>query len=297
MTYLHPYLQRVVRNSWEKPCIVAKNVADFFMAKVDAEQSESHKSQKAQLIQYQNWLHALKSQVCEYLPQCAYSLSAPALVDATDLLKLLIVFKDSAWTAYQADLAQYGHATYDSIRGIHDATMLCCMFGWVPPMRVSMLISLVRPDQKHQCLHASCTCAGNYLHYDSQSQLAVSWHHHKTARKQGGVAITYTLPQDLGTMFKVLLDPANRRHLESKELVDRTVFMSPTGRELSMSSWGHYFDKLVTKLGNALKCLGVPLLVYFLSVLPVPCTLSPLQHLVTAPVMSRQLCMGLCKSH
>ena len=229
---------------------MGKNAADFFMAKVDAEQSESHRSQKAQLIQYQNWLQALRSQVCEYLPRCAYSLSDPALIDATALLKLLITFKDSTWATYQADMAKYGHATNDSIRGIHDATMLCCMFGWVPPMRVSMLISLMKPHQKHQCLEPSCICPGNYLHHESPTQLAVSWHHHKTARKQGGGAISYVLPQELNTMFNVLLDRVNRKYLESKEQVDRTVFLSPTGRELSMSTWGHYFDKLVTKIGK-----------------------------------------------
>ena len=82
---------------------MGKNVADFFMAKVEAGQAESHQDQKAQLIQYQNWLQALKSQVCEYLPQCAYSLSDPALIKATDLLRLLIAFKNKAWAAYQAD--------------------------------------------------------------------------------------------------------------------------------------------------------------------------------------------------
>ena len=251
-------LQRIVRSSWEKPCIVAKNVADYFLAKVDAEQSESHRAQKDQLQHYQNWLQALRTQVCEYLPQQAYTLTDPALIEATDLLKLLIIFKDSAWAAYQADMAQLGHARLDSIRGIHDATMLCCLFGWVPPMRVSMLISLLKPDLKHECLQQNCNCAGNFLHYQSKTQLGVSWHHHKTARKQGGVAITYALPEELNTMFHILLDPANRKLLASKDQVDRTVFLTTTGKELSMGTWGHYFDKLTTKMGKPLYSEQLP---------------------------------------
>ena len=232
---------------------MGKNVADFFMAKVEAGQAESHQDQKAQLIQYQSWLQALKCQVCEYLPQCAYSLSDPALIEATDLLKLLIAFKNRAWAAYRADMAKYGYAKADSIRDIHDATILCCMFGWVPPMRVSMIVSLLKPAEKHKCLEPNCSCPGNFLHYESKSQLAVSWHHHKTARKMGGAAICYALPQELNAMFQVLLDPSNRKLLDSKEQVDRTVFLTPTGKELSMSNWGYYFDKMVTKLGKALK--------------------------------------------
>ena len=243
-------MQRIVKSSWEKPCIVAKNVADYFMAKVDAEQSGSHPAQKGQLIQYQNWLQALRSQVCEYLPQCGYTLSDPALIEATDLLKLLIAFKDSSWAAYQADMTQYGHARCDSIRDLHDATMLCCMFGWLPPMRVSMLITLLMPHVKHQCLQPNCTCTGNFLSHQSTSQLAVNWHHHKTARKQGGLPITYALPEELNTMFHILLEPSNRRLLASKEQADRTVFLSPTGRDLTMGTWGHYFDKVTSKIGK-----------------------------------------------
>ena len=115
------------------------------MAKVDAEQAESHQSQRTKLLQFQNWLSALKAQVCEYVPQCAYTLSDSALLEAADLLKLILAFKDKCWAAYQADMSQYGHARVDSIRGIHDATLLCCMFGWLPPMRVSMVISLLKP--------------------------------------------------------------------------------------------------------------------------------------------------------
>ena len=140
----------------------------------------------------------------------------------------------------------------DSIRGIHDATMLMCMFGWVPPMRVSMLITLLKPYLQHQCLQPNCSCQGNFLYYQSasQQQLGVSWHHHKTARKQGGVAISYGMPQDLNTMFSILLTPYNRNLLESKGQTVRTVFVTNTGRELNMGTWGHYFDRLCTKLGE-----------------------------------------------
>ena len=40
--------------------------------------------------------------------------------------------------AYQADMTQHGHARIDNIRGIHDATMLCCLFDWVPALRFSI---------------------------------------------------------------------------------------------------------------------------------------------------------------
>ena len=260
-----PCMQRIVRSSWEKPCIVAKNVADFFLARVEAEQAESHHSQRTQLLQFHNWLQALKSQVCEYVPQCAYTLQDPALIEAADLLKLIIAFKDQAWAAYTADMATYGHARVDSIRGIHDAAMICCMFGWLPPMRVSMVTTLLKPYLPHQCLSKGCICDGNYLYWQStqQQQLAATWNHHKTARKLGGAAITYALPQDLNHMFKILLEPCNRGLLEKKGYAIRTVFVSMTGIELNMGTWGHYFSNLTIKLGERCclkmpKCLDLP---------------------------------------
>lgn len=218
---------------------------------------ESPQCQRTQLFQFQNWLQALRTQVCEYVPQCAYSLSDPALIEAADLLRLIIAFKNKAWAAYQADMSALGHARLDSIRGIHDATLLCCMFGWLPPMRVSMMTTLFKPGLPHQCNQSNCPCEGNYLHWRSaqHQQLVASWHHHKTARKQGGSAISYQLPSDLTTMFKILLQSSNRQMLEKQGHDIRTVFVSMTGRELNMHTWGTYFSNLTTQLGKLQPCI------------------------------------------
>ena len=230
---------------------MGKNVADFFMARLDAANSESHTFQRQQLLQYQNWLSALKSQVCEWLPQCAYSLQDPHLIMAADLLKLILDFKHAAWAAYQADITACGHARVDSMRGLHDAAMLCSMFGWLPPMRVTMLITLMKPGLKHNCLAEGCKCPGNHLHWlTANDALGGRWFHHKTARKQGGQAIQYRLPPDLNTMFKIILQPASRVLLESKGQACRTVFVSMSGKEISSTNWGAYFSRLVNMLGK-----------------------------------------------
>lgn len=244
-------MQRIVRSSFEKPCIVGKNVADFFMARLDADNSESHMSQRTQLLQYQNWLHALKSQVCEWLPQCAWSLQDPQLIQAADLLRLIVEFKNTAWAAYQADMAACGHAKVDSMRGLHDALILCSMFGWLPPVRVSMITTLLKPDLPHQCLAEGCSCEGNHMYrLPSSDCLGARWYHHKTARKQGGQPIVYNMPPDLNSLFKIILLPANRVLLEKRGEICRTVFVGLNGKEISLLQWGGYFTRLVTKLGK-----------------------------------------------
>ena len=112
-----------MHSSFEKPCIVGKNVADFFMAKLDADHSESHASQRIQLLQFQTWLSGLMSQVCEWVPQCAHDKHDPQLIITADLLKLLLSFKSAAWATYQADIKACGHAKVVSMRGLHDAVL------------------------------------------------------------------------------------------------------------------------------------------------------------------------------
>ena len=252
-------MQRVVRSSFEKPCVVGKNVAEFFMAQLDVDHKESHASQRIQLMKYQNWLSALRSQVCEWLPQCAYNVHDPQLILAADLLKLIISFKNAAWAAYQADIKACGHARADSMRGLHDAVLLCCMFGWLPPMRVSMVISLMKPDLKHECLVEACKCDGNHLHWLTPNDvMGARFFHHKTARKSGRQPIQYRLPPDLNIMLQIILEPANRRLLEMKGVQCRTVFVGTAGKEISSSMWSPYFSRLLSKLGESSYVSALP---------------------------------------
>lgn len=106
-------MQRIVRSSFEKLCVAGKNVADLFMAKLEVDHSESHTSQRTQLMQYQNSFSALRSQVFEWLPQCAYSVHDPQLILEADLLKLILGFRNAAWAAYQAHIKAYEHAKHE----------------------------------------------------------------------------------------------------------------------------------------------------------------------------------------
>ena len=118
-------------------------------------------SKGAQLDHFKAWLVFIRLQVPEWVPQTQ---SDPVLIEAADLLQLIIAFKDSAMLAYQADIQHLSHTQRDSSRRLHAATLMCYMFGWLPPLKSSMLISLQIPHQPHACLQDNCSCAGNYLH-------------------------------------------------------------------------------------------------------------------------------------
>lgn len=94
-------------------------------------------------------------------------------------------------------MVAHGHGRFGTKRGPYDAAMLCTMFGWLSPMRVSMITTLLKLGLPHECLAEGCSCNAKRLHdIKSSDALGARWHHHKTARKQGGQPIANRIPDD-----------------------------------------------------------------------------------------------------
>ena len=80
----------------QKPCIAAKRLASMCHSKLEPHQS----AHKEQLDQYMVWLDSIRLQALEWVPQTNVSQSDAVLIEAADLLKLIIAFKDPAMSAY-----------------------------------------------------------------------------------------------------------------------------------------------------------------------------------------------------
>ena len=102
---------------------------------------------------------------------------------------------------------------------IMEAAMCCSLFGYLPPIRPSILISLQQPDYQGPCLWPSCqhkdTCLGNRLEWvdqpaaaasssnsSSQGLLKLVAPHHKTSKNAKERLISLVLPSELQPMFK-----------------------------------------------------------------------------------------------
>jgi hypothetical protein len=102
---------------------------------------------------------------------------------------------------------------------IMEACMCCSLFGYLPPVRPSILISLQHPDYQGPCLWPSCqhkdTCLGNRLEWvnqpaatasssttSSQGLLKMVAPHHKTSKTAKERLISLVLPSELQPMFK-----------------------------------------------------------------------------------------------
>lgn len=90
--------------------------------------------------------------------------------------------------------------------------ILCCMlYGWMPPQRPSVLVSLMLPSYAGPCMSLDCQlsrreapCGGNKLSWvEGSLHTALGMHapHHKTAKYRGRRALSLRLPDDLNVLL------------------------------------------------------------------------------------------------
>ncbi len=84
---------------------------------------------------------------------------------------------------------QDGSLGLDAARLLHDALLLSCMLGHLPPVRLFTLRTSTHPEYQGVCLDPACeageACMGNsFLWVDeARTQLKVHWSHHKNSRR------------------------------------------------------------------------------------------------------------------
>jgi hypothetical protein len=148
---------------------------------------------------------------------------------------------------------------------IQQAAMCCLLFGFVPCMRPSMVVSLHVPEYEGPCTWPDCQhkhmCKGNRLVWATSSsssssssssdsawggpQLLVVIVHHKNSNKGWDRSITYALPSDINPLFVYMV-----RHGQLLLQGQGRVFCLPGGGAMTTSRvrlwWKH-----VVKQGGA----------------------------------------------
>jgi hypothetical protein len=105
------------------------------------------------------------------------------------------------------------------------AAACCFMFGFVPPLRPSVLLSLQVPSYTGPCKWKGCQdsmCRGNRLEWVhlgpsssnpvvvQQQQLRLVAPHHKNSTRPRAEAITYTVPEELACLLRFTLQVGRR---------------------------------------------------------------------------------------
>jgi hypothetical protein len=181
------------------------------------------------LPSYRGWLANLAWQLGSNLvpaprPTLSEQLQQGTWMEPQDLMLCLHQVMEAA-TAVEHKV---GISLSASIQNMQ-AALCCSMFGWVPPLRPSVLISLQHPDYKGPCLHPDCQhplkCKGNRVEVlepeaDStdtdttssncsfhsaascSSQVRLVAPHHKVSRYWGRGPIDCELPPELADLYQ-----------------------------------------------------------------------------------------------
>lgn len=135
------------------------------------------------------------------------------------------------------------HKTGSSMqaREVHDAILACVMITHLPPLRLSMIRSMLytAPDEAcTPCKHPDCRradCEGNRLYVESTSplRLRMKFPHHKNENKWKHAVIDFIVPEELAELLHMYLEGPRRQLMCS---TCSTVFMDLQGRPFDISS-------------------------------------------------------------
>ncbi len=138
--------------------------------------------------------------------------------------------------------------TWDKGKDLHDSALSCCIFGYLPPPRLTCLRTCTIPSYLGPCMHPDCkepdVCKGNRLMQATTPDEGMSFvfPHHKTAiGRQHARPIEFVLPPDLTAIIQLYLREG-RPKLVSRKAPHPYLFLARSG---------HYMDSMSgrTKLG------------------------------------------------
>ena len=210
----------------------------YVAAKVISYLQSLPQGQHDSLDKLKHWLRRAAAQIKASLPVRRKDMelmkSSGTWADAADLLAAIMRGK-----ALAEQLGRQGSVTDEEARIIHDAALACCIFGFLPPPRLTCLRDCVVPDYSGPCLHRDCkdraACHGNQLlsPTDLSDSMRFAFPHHKTAiSKQRARPIKYELPLDLSDLLELYLRVA-RPVLISKARPHPYLFLSKSGSSLA----------------------------------------------------------------
>ena len=139
-------------------------------------------------------------------------------------------------------------------RYVHDVTMCCCMFGWMPPLRLYCVRSMAAPAAAMVCPEEGCStsarpCVGNRVMFTPSGSLCFHLPHHKNAMKWGKLAIQFDVPLGLLQLLQLYLDQARPVLLADCEVSLPQLFFTTTGLRFSSARFCQYFKEIMHSMG------------------------------------------------
>lgn len=138
-------------------------------------------------------------------------------------------------------------------RKVHDAALVSFNFGYMPPIRPTVLCSIRHPSMAHvdsaACKAAGCTvkqCRGNRLEQRGRHfHLVLA--HHKNAKRWGNKALHFQVPEELEWLLEAWVN--HGWHYLRRDTQVKTLFFNTVGGDLTLNSLSHQWQALLKDYG------------------------------------------------
>ena len=139
---------------------------------------------------------------------------------------------------------------------LHDALLVAFNFGYMPPLRPSVVSSVRHPDAStpnaHLCQAAGCSiqgCKGNRLEEGDAGVYSLVLPHHKNARRWGNKVVRFALPSELSWLLQAWLQ-RGWGLLRAHPAVD-TLFLNTRGGALTPTTLRSKWQSLLQGEGHS----------------------------------------------
>ena len=143
---------------------------------------------------------------------------------------------------------------YKNAKKVHDIAMLNVMFGYMPPLRLSCIRTLLMASNEGSCTEPECvkkepnTCRGNRMR-SVGGEMQFHLPHHKNTKRWRGAAIHFTVPDGLEQLLKLYVERARPVLMQELAVEHPFVFMSTHGQRLSGSRLTQMFQSIMISWG------------------------------------------------
>ena len=202
------------------------------------------------------WLSGMRVQLSKVMPRLGRDpVTLREQGKWMDAWEVVALFEKHRLWAMNSHGAGAGPLALDVARRIHDVALCCCMFGWMPPLRVSCIRSMMIPSYSGLCRVEGClaafpACTGNRLSYrDGHLQFFLP--HHKNSRRWGRAVIQFDVPDGLLQLLQLYLSRARPVLAAALDVSLPNMFISTTGKAFSAPLFCQYFQSVMCKMQAA----------------------------------------------
>lgn len=207
-----------------------------------------------QIKELHAWLGGLQAQVQASYPPRKRKVDELAQHNKWVSSAELVLLLSSQKAAIEAECTDVAVLAPAQACELMDVALACTLFGWIPPMRSSVVRTLFSPHSCDRCQDPDCRvkplCRGNRLVLLPSGSMKFYIPHHKNQQRWG--AIEFELPEDLTALLKLYIDKSLPALQSRHNAIDKHawLFPAPDGQAFTKPSFNRHWLELMNRWGG-----------------------------------------------